>query len=57
MALLDAHIKATTEQQKMQHAQAQHEMNVADAALGMLAAAANHDAKMQRKSPKDKPDV
>ena len=32
----------------MQHAQAQHEMDVAGAALGVVAVAANHDARMQQ---------
>ena len=40
MKLLDAHLKAATGQQKMQHAQAQHEMEVVEAALGAVAAAA-----------------
>jgi len=47
MALLDAHLKAATEAQKMQHAQAQHQMDVAETALGMVAAH-NHDAKTQQ---------
>ena len=58
MALLDAHIKAATEAQKMQHAQAQHQMDVAETALGMVATAHSHDAKMQQSSStKDTPDV
>ena len=34
MKLFNAHLKAPTEQQKLQHAQAQHEMDVSKAALG-----------------------
>lgn len=48
MKLLDAHLTAATEQQKMQHAQAQHEMDVAETALGAMAAAAGHDTKTQQ---------
>jgi hypothetical protein len=58
MALLDAHLKAATEAQKMQHAQAQHRMDVAEAALGMVPTADSHDAKMQQiNSAKGKSDV
>jgi hypothetical protein len=58
MALLDAHLKAATEQQKMQHAQAQHQMDVAETALGMAAAAHSHDVKMREiKSKPEQPDV
>jgi hypothetical protein len=39
MMPLDAHLKTSTEMQKMQHAQAQHEIDVAETALGMAAAA------------------
>ncbi len=49
MKLLDAHLKAATEQQKQQHAQAQHEMDVAQAALGLAAAAASHETKARRR--------
>jgi hypothetical protein len=55
MKLLDAHLKTAAEQQKMQHAQVQHEMTVADAALGMVAAAAGHQESTQQK--KDRHDV
>jgi hypothetical protein len=48
MKMLDAHLKTATEQQKMQHAQAHHEMALADAALGMVAAAASHETKVQK---------
>ena len=48
MALLDAHLKAATEQQKMQHAQAKHQMDVAETALGLVATTRSHDAKMQQ---------
>jgi hypothetical protein len=57
MALFDAHLKAATEQQKMQHAQAQREMDVAEVALGMVSAAASHVAKMLQRNVKDKTDV
>lgn len=46
--VLDAHLKAATGAQKMQHAQAQHEMDVAEAALGIAAAAASHELKTKR---------
>lgn len=42
MKVLDAHLKAQNQTQKMQHAQVQHEMAVAETALGM--AAASHGA-------------
>ena len=45
IAMLDAHLKSLTEAQKMQHAQAQHQMDVAETALGMATAAAHQDAK------------
>ena len=58
MALLDAHLKAATERQKMQHAQAQHQMDVAETALGMVATAHSPDAKMQQgKTEQDESDV
>jgi hypothetical protein len=40
IAMLDAHLKSVIEAQKMQRAQAAHEMEVAEAALGMATAAA-----------------
>jgi hypothetical protein len=48
MALLDTHLKAATQQQKMQHAEAQHQMEVAEAALGIAATAHSHELKMQQ---------
>ena len=57
MKVLDAHLKAAAEQQKMHHAQAHHEMEVTEAALGMVAAAASRDAKMQAWNGKDISDV
>jgi hypothetical protein len=53
MALLDAHLKAAMEGQKMQHAHTQHQMDVAEAAFGVAAAAHSHDLKMQQKEPGD----
>ena len=50
MKVLEAHLKATTEQQKMQHTQARHDVEVAEAALGMVAAAERRDAQVQAKS-------
>ena len=41
----------------MQHAQVQHEMEVTEAALGMVATAASRDAKIHAKNGKDKSDV
>jgi hypothetical protein len=46
--VLDAHLEAAAEQQKMQHAQAHHEMAVADTAPGMAAAESGHEARMQQ---------
>jgi hypothetical protein len=46
MALLDAHLKAAGAQQKMHHAAAQHDMDAAETALGMMATAQGHDMKM-----------
>lgn len=57
MALLDAHLKAATEQQKVHHALAQHRMDVAETAPGVVATAHSHDAKAQRDSAKETPDV
>ncbi len=42
MKVLDAHLKAAMEQQKFDHAQTHHEMEVAEAALDPAAAAASH---------------
>ena len=47
MALLDAHLKAAGAQQKMRHAEAQHDMGAAETALGLLATAQGHDLMMQ----------
>ena len=41
MKVLDAHLKAAMGQQKLDHAQAHHDMEVAEAALDMAAAAAS----------------
>jgi hypothetical protein len=49
LSLLDAHLKALTATQKMQHAQDQHRVDVAEAALGMATTAASHDAKRQQR--------
>ena len=57
MKVLDAHLTAANERQKMLHAQAQHEMEVTEAALGIAAAAASRDAKTQVNNGKDKSDV
>ena len=52
--VLDAHLKSAMEHQKLQHAQAHHEMEVAEAALGLAAAAAGHEGKAQhQKNAKD----
>ena len=47
MAVLDAHLKAAGAEQKMRHAEAQHDMDAAETALGMMAAAPGRDMKMQ----------
>ena len=48
--VLETHLKAATEQQKMEHTQARHDMEVAQAALGMAAAAERRDALAQENS-------
>jgi hypothetical protein len=40
MKVLDAHLKMASEAQKSEHAQAKHEMDVAEAAMSLVAAAA-----------------
>jgi len=57
MKVLDAHLTAAADHQKMHHARAHHEMEVTEAALGMVAAAASRDATTQAKNGKDKSDV
>lgn len=57
MKVLDAHLKGAAEQQKLHHAHAHHEMEVTEAALGMVAAAASREAKMQATNGRDKSDV
>ena len=56
IALLDAHLKALAEAQKMQHAQERHHMDVAETAVGLVATAANQDAKAH-KNRAEKTDV
>ncbi|WP_300256831.1 hypothetical protein [Bradyrhizobium sp.] len=48
IALLDAHLKTLSHEQKLQHAQEQHRMDVAEAALGMAASAAHRELKAGR---------
>lgn len=57
MKLLDAQLKATSEQQKMQHAQVLHDMEVTEAALSMVAAAERRDADANAKNEEGKLDV
>jgi hypothetical protein len=57
MKVLDARLTTESEQQKMQHARAQHEMEVAEAALDIVAAAAGHDARIKASNRKDQSDV
>jgi hypothetical protein len=45
ITMLDAHLKAPSEAQEMQHAQTAHNMDVAEAALGMATAATNPNKK------------
>jgi hypothetical protein len=56
IAMLEAHLKALGEAQKMQHAQEQHRMEVTEAALGMAGRAATPD-QMRRQSRTERPDV
>jgi hypothetical protein len=57
LALLDAHLKAVAQTQKMRHAQAQHQMNVVETALDMAASAHSHGAERQQiNSAQDKTD-
>jgi hypothetical protein len=48
IALLDAHLKTLAQEQKRQHAQEQHRMDVAEAALDLAASAANHEMQTRR---------
>jgi hypothetical protein len=57
IAMLDAHLRTLTEAQKIQHAQAQHQMDIAETALGMAGAAAHHDAKSQPTNKTERSDV
>jgi len=57
MKLLDAHLQAAAEQQKMGRAQAQHRMDVTETAFGMMAPAHNREAKPRSESAKDASDV
>ncbi|WP_027566649.1 hypothetical protein [Bradyrhizobium sp. URHA0013] len=45
IAVLDAHLKALGHEQKLQHAQEQHRMDVTEAALDLAASAAHHEMK------------
>ncbi|WP_456624018.1 MULTISPECIES: portal protein [unclassified Bradyrhizobium] len=45
IAVLDAHLKTLGHEQKLQHAQEQHRMDVAEAALDIAASAAHHEMK------------
>jgi hypothetical protein len=57
IAPLETHLKALTEAQKMQHAKEQHQMDVAEAALGIAASAASHQAKIHRSNEGERFDV
>jgi len=46
LALLEAHFKAMQARQGARHAEAQHHANMAESALGMIATAQAHDARM-----------
>jgi hypothetical protein len=50
IALLETHLKTLGEAQKMQRAKEQHQIDVAEAALGMAASAASHHSKMRQNS-------
>ncbi len=58
ITLLDAHLKALTQAQKMQHAHEQHRMDITEAALDLAAGAAGPDARMHPgKTDKEQADV
>lgn len=56
LAIIEAHLKAVTEEQKMAHAQAQHQIKMQQSAVGMVATAHAHDTKMEqiKNAPKPK---
>jgi hypothetical protein len=57
LALLDAHLKAASEQQKLRHSQTQHQMNVAETALDLAATSHGREAnKSQASDAKDDTD-
>jgi len=57
IALLDAHLNALADAQKMQHKQAQHEMDVVETALGMAATKAGRDTNAQARNGTERGDV
>jgi len=57
MKVLDAHLTAMIEHQKMQHTQARHDMEVTEAALSIVADAERRDAKAKPKNEEGKSDV
>jgi hypothetical protein len=56
IAMLDAHLKALGQAQKMEHAQVQHHIDVTEAALDLAAAAAGGTGKASPKQSKERSD-
>ena len=48
IAIINAHVKAVEAEQKMRHADAQHQMKMRESAVGMVATAHAHDAKIEQ---------
>lgn len=48
IAIIEAHVKMVADEQKMRHAQEQHQLKVQQGALGMVATAHAHDAKIEQ---------
>jgi hypothetical protein len=57
IALLDAHLKALGHEQKLQHAQEQHRMDVAETALEMVASAADRELRTHRSNGEEETNV
>jgi hypothetical protein len=48
IAVLDAHVKMVVEEQKMRHAEQQHQIKKTETVIGIAATAHQHDAKMEQ---------
>ena len=50
IAIIEAHVKMVADEQKMRHAHEQHSLKMQQGAMGMVATAHSHDAKMEQGS-------